>query len=297
MKAFIPFVVFLLAATMAAAEFTQDITLNAPRQGDTVLATDRFSFTVGSGETVDTCSLIVDGAIAKSARYDSNLKGKTLSFAMVPDEGDHTWTVTCSTTDGDITAPAESFTLAVPESPVTVKASGTVRGSMVHIFKMENNADQPPVVVPKVATGDFIEVSLLVPPSTLKKEFYVRSRLTQNGTPVAWITWKQEDYYIKQGENTTLNLTQSARVIATLDSIVNNRMVFVFYSAAAPRESVEVPEDNSITPGADAPETPDAAPETPVNDTASDDDAGTTDDAPKQGAFKRFLSWLSGIFG
>ena len=281
----------LLLLSAVGSAFAAGITVQAPL-GDTMdPARDRFSFSTDSYDTIAECRLIIDGNASKRASYNDVIKGRSLSFAAdTYEDGTYAWSVECETTDGVVLSSGErNITIQRPETQVTVTPSGVFRGSMLHSFTV--SAD--PIDIPDVAAGDYLGITADIFPSKITKELYVKSRLVENGVPKLWMTYRQEDYYLRQGENVTVPVGSSS-VILHFRGISLNRVTLVAYPVGGAPDSAGEPVGDA------APEEPVLNEPEPPAPVAEEEAPETTDEAPaaeRPGAWRRFVSWLVRLFG
>jgi hypothetical protein len=285
-----PFLIALILATTLA--LAADIAAVSPLNGATALATDRISFSIGTSAVIESCQLIVDGETVRNTAYGEQLRGRTISYPLV--EGSHSWQVQCITDNGTTLATIpRTYTYSLAEaSDVKVTSNGIFRGSLTHEFKFRNSPEQRPVVVSGLAAGDFVSILFSIPPSTITKELYVKQVVQRNGTAylLLTVTKANDKYEVKLGENVTVNISKS-QIILHFDHFERNKVTLVFSPTVHTMEAppVETPQPE---------ETPqDTAPETPVEQPEPVQPPMQTPPEQSEGAFKRFITWLSNVFG
>lgn len=305
---------FLLLSTLSMVSAEGLIPISPVDGASIVPSRDRFVFSVETREQIVECSLILDGETARTNTYSREiLFGRSISYAASAEEGTHTWSVECVDVNGlTIRTDERTFSIA-PTSTVKVTSSGVNRGSMRRQFEFKNSPDQPPVIIDKIAAGDFIAVVFSLPPSKITKEFYVRSRLAKDGRDYLWLTYKQSNYYLYVGENTTVDIG-STTILMEFSGIQNNRATVTAYpnitrtvtedpsvdnnssSGSSQEEGSELPEDNVDEESSES-EPVEETPEEPVE--MPEDPASQEPEPPQQqqSAMTRFLSWLAHIFG
>jgi membrane protein implicated in regulation of membrane protease activity len=316
-----------------AAVHAEGITAVSPADGATMDPTMQgFAFSTLSGAMVANCKLLIDNETAKTIAYNDQIIGKNIQYLTPVEDGNHTWQVACDTDNGTLSTPVRAFAAKNPaDTGVKVTSSGVFRGSFDHEFTFANSPSQRPVVVQKLAPGDFIIIDLKVPPSTISQSLYVKQQASKNGKQFLWLQdqKKWENYYLYLGENTTINISTS-RVILSFQGMSNNKATVIAYPAVskqaqelAEQENKQATEEASQTTGETPNETaqqaesqapqenqaPESKPtEQPAEkpettkpaETASEQkpaEQQNTPAAPKQGVFKRILAWFSGIFG
>ncbi len=303
-------ILFLLIAPIALAETNQRLELLSPATGNTINPVELgFQYRVASVTPIKDCSFIVDGQVKKTTPYNDDINGKILNIYTPLEDGTYNWTVSCVTVDGVIlTDAARTVTTKTFTSEVTRKSSGLFRGSMAYEFEFTNTVDQAPIVVNKLAAGDFLWILLKVPPSTFKKELYVKRFESVNGkkSMILEDLKGRDTYTIVQGENATINISSTTAIINFVGIELNRANIIVYPSVI--KSSTTTVTDSTGTgseagSGAGSGTKPDEKPVETVPPTPAkgDENTGTgeagTADAPKQGVFKRFVSWLTSIFG
>ncbi len=295
--------VALVALCTIGSVLAGGINIQSPT-GDTLDPTNgRFGFSIDSGATITECRLVMDGVVSKRAAYSDVLKGRSLGFAADYEDGTYVWRIECETADGEVLA-SEDRTVAIarPVSEVTVTPSGAFRGSMLRSVTLTLSADQAPVMITKIAAGDYLGITLKVPPSKITKELYVKSRLAENGKAKLWLTSKQDDYYLLEGENLTVPISASASVIMEYRGNELNRAIVVVYPALTGKAPIADDED-AVVPdtedGTAAPVEPDVPAVAPDDETPAQEPVPTDAQPPQEqpGAMRRFLSWLVRLFG
>jgi hypothetical protein len=299
----------LLIAPLALAETVE---LISPAEGTTIEPLQNgFTFTTDTSMTVKECVLFVDDTPMKTIPFNDLIKGRVLHFNVEIPDGQHTWSVSCATIDKGVISrlmsASRTFTAKTVESPVTVKSSGVFRGSMAYELKFKNAPGQQPVTVKKLASGDFIWILLSVPPSTVKKELYVKRFATEKNATYLYLEdlKKGDTYKIAQGENATVKITSST-VTLQFVGIELNRAIAVIYPVlkegqipATPVNETTKSEstiDKTTPEETTANET--ATPPPPANITTPKGTTSTgTESAEKPGFIARFFSWLASLFG
>jgi hypothetical protein len=299
----IPLIILvLLLAPLAHAATIEQV---SPAVGATIDPIENgFSFRTDSHATIKECTLFIDNEPKKTITYNDYISNTLLWFGLELPDGEHTWSVICSEYDNAIVSKLSSSTIAFTaktvESPITVESSGIFRGSMAHTFNFRNAPDQEPIVVKKLAAGDFIWINLKVAPSTITKELYVRRSATEDGKRYLYLEdlKKRDTYKILEGENATVNISQTSVIVKFIGIELNRANVVVYpklsANAAAPNETKNDTENGTEgTPPAEevksADEKDNATSPPPITD--------ITQEPPKQGVFTRFFSWLVGLFG
>ena len=293
--------VALVALCTIGSVLADSIIIQSPTGGTLDPTNGRFGFSIDSGETIAECRLYMDGNVSKRATYNEVLKGRSVGFAADYEDGTYVWRVECETADGVVLASGDrTVTIARPVSEVTITPSGAFRGSMLRSVTLTLSADQAPVTITKIAAGDYLGITLKVPPSKITKELYVKSRLSENGKAKLWLTSKQEDYYLLEGENLTVPISASASVIMEYRGNELNRAVVVVSPALtgkAPIADDDVASDTGDD--ATAPVEPDAPAVAPDDGTPAQEPVPADAQPPQEppGAMRRFLSWLVRLFG
>lgn len=313
-RTFLALTLFLCIIGAVSAEGLIPI---SPVDGASIVPSrDRFAFSVDTREAILECSLVIDGEVARTNPYDKEiLFGRSISYAASAEEGTHTWSVECVDVNGmTLRTEERSFSIA-PSSTVKVTSSGVNRGSMRREFEFKNSPDQSPVIIDKIAAGDFISVVLLLPPSKITKEFYVRSRLSKNGQEYLWLTFKQSNYYLFRGEKTTVDIG-STTILLEFSDVQSNRAIVTAYpnitrsaedspsddDSSAVDDSTEndsevpddaSPEESSEPEPSESPEESEETPETPEEPSSQEPEVPQQ----QQSVMTRFLSWLARIFG
>ncbi|HIH23999.1 TPA: hypothetical protein HA251_03120 [Candidatus Woesearchaeota archaeon] len=319
-------VLLLLIAPLALADTLE---LVSPANGVSIEPTvNGVSFRTDSKDSVKSCTVFIDDEPKKTLTYNDVITGRTLQLSLDIPDGEHRWNAICVMSDGTtIASETRTFTAANVKSAVTAKSSGLFRGSMAYEFSFENTAEQEPVIVKKLAAGDFIWVIFKIPPSNIKKELYIKRFAVEQGTPFIYLEdlKKREVYKIARGENGTINISSSSVIVNFVD-IELNRAVVAVYPFIQDGTTEETP--NNL-PDEDAAPTDDDATtdtvDTVAGSTSDDNEDGTEgtiddvatppqenadsstdstpgqDDAPEgresKGVFTRFIAWLASIFG
>jgi hypothetical protein len=312
MKTIIPLaILFLLIAPMALAETNQRLELLSPVTGDTINPMVLgFQYRVASVTPIETCDLIIDGQVKKTTPYHDDINGKILSFFLPLDDGTYNWTVSCVTRDDVVLSDAtRSVSTSTVTSEVTKKSSGLFRGSMAYEFNFENTIEQTPIAVNKLAAGDFLWIKLKVVPSTFKKELYVKRFESVDGKKFILLEdlKGRDEYRIAQGENVSINISSTTILINFVGIELNRANVLVYPSVvgtSTPAVQPDEPskEDSSTGTGVEEGAGKDDATEGAGTDTSAGPTGPSTpaapaDDAAKPGVFKRFVSWLTSVFG
>jgi hypothetical protein len=300
------FLVTLLLATTVSAAGLSPI---SPKTNSTSSTSAQFFFTTSSGAMIESCQLFVDGKLMRTAVYKDVLRNRQLSYKETLEEGPHTWHVVCLSDEGELSTDVQQFTALTPENAaVTISASGAFRGSFDHTFKFTNSPTQKPVTVDKLAPGDFIIIEFTVAPSTTTKQLYVKQMSKLDDKIYLWLedAKKGENYRVFLGENATINIS-TTHVILEFSNVVQNKAIVIVH----PRPGLALP------PQANAPSTPAAnvserintsivrnetvpnktTPMAPAVNRTDNRTTPATPEPPRQGGFKRFLSWLSRLFG
>ncbi len=290
--------ILVLLLLCSSAALADSIIIQSPTGATMDPAKDRFGFSADTGVVVEECRLVIDDNVSKTAEYHSVIKGRTISFAADYEDGDYTWRAECELANGTILVSADSaITIASPTSVVKTTPSGAFRGSMLHSFTIENDPDQQPIEISKIAAGDYIGITISAYPSKSTKELYVKSRLAEEGVAKLWLTYKQEDYYVKEGENVTIPIGTGSSVILHFREVALNRVVLVAYPNLATRSAEETePVEPTETPEPEETPSEETDTETPVAPTEPVEDVAP-EPQERPGAFSRFLSWLVGLFG
>lgn len=302
-----PLLVLIALCIVAAPAFADSIIIQSPT-GEALDPTGgRFGFSIDSGATIRECRLVMDGNVSKRATYNEVLKGRSLGFAADYEDGTYVWRIECETADGVLVASADrTVAIARPVSDVTVTPSGAFRGSMLRSVTIALSDSQAPVTIDKIAAGDYLGITVKVPPSKITKELYVKSRLSENGKAKLWLTSKQEDYYLLEGENLTVPISASANVILAYRGTEFNRAVIVVYPALKSRAPVtaddaddaDVPQEETDAPVVPAaPDEPVVAPDDGIPTGTPADDVEDQPPQDRQSGMRRFLSWLVRLFG
>jgi hypothetical protein len=247
----------------------------------------------------------------KNVTYRDVIKGRTIKITTEVAAGEHTWQASCETDKEILDTPVRKFTMILPEtSDVRVEASGTTRGSMRHSFDFMNSPTQQPVIITKIAPGDYVEIVLNLPPSKLAKDLYIKQLSSKNDDRFVWVQDPKTgaNYNLYEGQNVTVNVS-SSRVIMSFLGTENNRIKLIVYSTVAGNEqpAAQPQIEPELPPAVEEhkPEAtpPKAEPPQPVpkpivtNSTPATDKPRDATPPPSQSGFKRFLSWLSNIFG
>lgn len=322
-------ILLLLIAPLALADTLE---LVSPANGATIEPTvNGVSFRTDSKESVKSCTVFVDDEPKKTLTYNDVITGRTLQLSLDVPDGERRWNAICVMTDGTtLTSETRTFTAANVKSAVTVKSSGLFRGSMAYEFSFENTAEQEPVVVKKLAAGDFLWIIFKIPPSNIKKELYIKRFAVEQGTPFIYLEdlKKRDVYKIAKGENGTINISSSSVIVNFVDIELNRAVVAVypFISDGATEETPSGLPGEDTAPADDGTTTEDTTIESPSED-SNDGSKDTTDNAvtppsqenadsstdaapdstpgqdgslegeERKGVFARFIAWLTSIFG
>lgn len=305
------YALLLLLLCIAPIASAAGLTAQSPADGATV-DEGRFSFSTASHEVVSECRLLVDGEVARAARYNQTIAGRSISYTVSLADGTYTWQAVCATEAGELTTEERTVTIATPQDTVKV-TSGPIRGTMIREVTLRNSADQPSITIDKIAPGDYISIVLDVPPSKVRKELYVRSKLSKDGRNYLWLTHRQQNYNLWEGENATIDVGAST-VLLEYKGLVNNRAVVVAHPnvTGVPQQPEDPAEEPAAEPGepqepeqqpVEEPESPAEPAEEPVKEPAANV-TNTTESPPAQqppaerpGVFTRFVSWLASVFG
>jgi hypothetical protein len=181
----------------------------SPAEGATVdPVRNGFQFSAQTHARISTCEFLVDNKTVKEAAYNDVIVGRTLKYLITIPDGTHTWQVICESEEGRLESPIRTMVVKnAEETGVTVKGSGIMRGSLEHTLTLAQN----PIVVRKVAQGDVVTVNIVVAPSKLKRQLYLRGIQTRNGTKILWMedlrTGRPVPMYFTQGVDYTLNIS------------------------------------------------------------------------------------------
>jgi hypothetical protein len=235
--------ILVLATTFA---FAADIAAVSPLDGAVTTSTDRLSFSIATSAVIESCDLIVDGQIAKTTPYGQQLRGRLISYPLVQEDGTHTWHIACTTDDGTVlTTENRTYSYnAQQASEIKVISNGIFRGSFTHEFKFKNTLEQHPVIVPEVASGDFIKVLLSIYPSTITKELFVKQISFRDGTQYMLLTDHNEKYEVFLGQNTTVNISKS-QIIVSFSNFQKNKATIIVYPTASAETPAEEPTRDS----------------------------------------------------
>lgn len=329
MRSWVFLFLFVLAAMQVHA---QSIVIQGPQEGASVAPEEvRISFSVEGYVAIEQCRLYVDGEIAKEQTYGRRLSGSIL-WSPGLEEGTYLWRITCSTVDGSLLESGNrTLHVKAPEQTgVEVIPSGELRGRFIHAFTMTHSASQPPVTVPDVLAGDYVRITLHLPPSRATTEFFVRGKRLDEGKPYFELTANGNRYLVYEDANASLQVG-GTEVLMTLERISGTKATFTVFSSVEPDvppeedvacaqvitparndatgECAEFPTPCDVPEGwlqveqclpeepAEQPEDK-PPPERPVNETPETPPAeeGPVSDS-QQGVLQRILSWLAGIFG
>jgi hypothetical protein len=289
-------VLFLLVSTISVA--AAGLNPVSPAEGATIDPKENeFSFSTMSDLVVASCTLYIDGHPLKNVTYKDSIRSRTINYAVSVEDGEHTWQAKCDAGSQILDTPVRKFKAFTPkDTNVKVTPSGVFRGSFMHAFDFSNTPTQEPVTLSKIAPGDFIDISLLLPPSKLNKELYVKQISAKNDKKYLLVedSKLRASYYLYQGQNVSINIS-SSHVIMNFIGSENNKAIIVVYSSF-----VTQPPTSEVPAVEEAPPVPTPVVEEPPKQVARPI-INTTEpqapSAPKQSGFKRFISWLSSIFG
>lgn len=257
-----------------------------------------FSFSTQSSAIFQHCELILDGVTAKTATYNSLMRGRVISLRTQLEEGPHTWSIRCVTDMGNFSTPERDFTAQMQENAVKVIPSGMFRGSFLH----EVTLSDKPVTVKKVSAGDFINIKV----GSNGQEFYVKRQSSQDDIEFVLLedVKSKKEHRLSQGKNISLSISRTP-VIITYVSKEQNKVNILFTPTIAPPNNQQ-PEEPQEAP-VETPEEPEQPAETPLESPQEQETPAETPPEqipqetpttpPAQGFFKKILSWLSGILG
>lgn len=283
---------WIVLALIAVPLVTAQLVAHSPQDGETVdPATARFTFSVGQEHrdvTLEECRLVLDNETVKTIRINDKLGGTSRQLT-VSREGTYSWHISCTTERDEVIRTVERTVhlVAPEEDPVKVRSSGVIRGSLIHEFTLRER----PVEVPNVAPGDYVQINLEIPPSTIRQEYFVKGRYVENGTSYFRLTDRGKDARLFLGRNVTVEIG-TVDVLARLERLVGNKGTITFFplSSEKPQEPQPAPD-----------ETPPEEPEEPEEDIPDVPDETPPDEAPpeepRQGFFSWLLSLLTSIFG
>jgi hypothetical protein len=268
----------ILLLLLVSTAYGESISASAPKDGAVVGTTVDISFTIATAAVTEWCAIIVDSEAAKNISYNGVLKGRSISTKVTVDEGVHQWQVMCQTSNETALTAPQSFTAkTIAEQNLEVVASGTIRGSMSRIVRL----DDQPVTVPKIAAGDYLIIA-----KPISRELYVKQMSSQDGKPYVRLQENNTQYLLQQNEQFQLNGTD---IMLNFTGIELNRATIVVSLAGVPSASPPPQEpDDSVTGNGSV-------------DAGTDQDTpaspGIKPTKPEQGVLKRFLSWIVTVFG
>ncbi len=300
-------ILFLFIAPVVFAANSDTINLVTPATGNTIdPIREGFAYTPLISDSVKECGLYINSETKRSIPYNDVVNKKMLYFSSELVDGTYNWSVYCvKQNDEKIISEVRTVVIKNIEDVVAVKSSGVFRGSMAHEFPFENDPSQQPVVVKKLAAGDFVWVVFKIAPSNVRKELYVRRFSSEQGKQYLILEdlKKNEVYKIFAGDTTTINITPSSINVKFVGLELNRATVMVSTSLSPDQTTGQDVQPVEPTKPADAvAPTPADKPadvvlpdQKPVDNKPADNQPA--DDAPKPGVFKRFFSWLTSIFG
>jgi len=291
-------IICLLAVPLS---FGAGIIAHSPTDNATIESgVEPFSFAASQeyrAAEITTCDVRVNGSIYKSLAVNDVLEGQSRRITQRLEPGTYSWIIECSSDIGPIFSDPRTVHVTKPiASDVEVSSSGVTRGSLIHEFTVVND----PIFVPKVAAGDFLDITVELTPSTYTREFYIKNRLVENGKNYLRLTSKVDTFYLYEGINETLPIG-SAKVIALFSGMDGSRANFIIYPyhSTTPidiepeEEPSEDPQED--TPGEEPEEVEQEIPTPPVEEpTDTEPEEPPTE---RQGFFRWMLSLLARIFG